>query len=345
MCSSEENIGIVLREKTQTSAAAAHRGRRSGFSLVELLVVIAIIGLLVGLLLPAIQAAREAARQSQCLNNLKQIGLAMHSFHDVRKRFPPAYLSTPGGAMGPANAGGDAGPGWTCLFLVLPLLEGGNLHLSFNANLPSWHPANAPAAQTVVSGYLCPSVSDDKPTYNVVATVGSEPLAVFSRSHYVASAGRQDVWDFPQADLSSYADGMLFRNGRIGIKDVTDGTSHTVFFGEQTPSHNNSTWVGIVPGSFTFPTPRFAFAPSNPAAAQINVHSGPNAGETPPIIHPPLGFVGHTDEMYSEHPGGCNVLFVDCSVRFISEEINQLAWSYLATRAGGETIRAGDLSP
>jgi prepilin-type N-terminal cleavage/methylation domain-containing protein/prepilin-type processing-associated H-X9-DG protein len=310
---------------------------RRAFTLVELLVVIAIIGLLVGLLLPAIQAARESARRTQCTNNLRQIGLALHHFHDARSSFPAAYLSTPGGAMGPADpASGDAGPGWTLFVQILPYMENSSLQQSLNLKLPAWSPANARAAATVVSEFLCPSVPDDGPTYEVKDS-GGKVLAVFARAHYVASAGRVDPWNTP-GDLTAIADGVFFRNSRVRIKDITDGTSKTAFIGEQTSSHSNSTWVGIVPGSLTCPTPRYAYAGCDLAAPQINVHSGPGINENPPIVHPPNSTSGYVDEMFSQHAGGCNVLFGDSSVRFIPETINPLLWAAMATRAGGETI-------
>src|SRR4051794_26891286 len=108
---------------------------RRGFTLVELLVVIAIIGVLVALLLPAVQMARESARRTQCTNNLRQIGLALHTYHDTFKVFPPSYLIVPGGSsnMGPPDPdNGDAGPGWTALMLILPQIEQSNLYNSLD---------------------------------------------------------------------------------------------------------------------------------------------------------------------------------------------------------------------
>ncbi len=327
---------------------------RKAFTLIELLVVIAVIGMLVALLLPAVQAARDSARRTQCANNLRQMGIAMIAFHDAKKHFASAYTSQPGGAMGPADAEtGDAGPGWTCLMQILPFMEGDNVRDSFDPALPCWSPANAEAAQQSIGAYLCPSVSDDSKTYTVMDAAGNS-LAEFSRSHYVANAGRAEVWEEPAANLSRIADGPLFRNSRIRIKDITDGTSHTVFLGEQTPLHSNSTWVGIVPGSVTCPSALFPASHCEPAAPQINVHSGPSEHpheeheghdeeheEHLPVIHPPNSPVGFVDEMFSEHSGGCNVLFGDGSVRFIDEMINQLTWSAMATRAGAETVEDG----
>ena len=311
---------------------------RRGFTLVELLVVIAIIGLLVGLLLPAVQAAREASRRAACLNNLKQVGLGLHTFHDALGRFPSAYEIAPGGAMGPADpTTGDGGPGWTCLWQILPYLEGANVQQAFDANLPSWHSANAAAAQLSVAMYLCPTASNENPTYRV-KDAGGQTLAVFSRSNYVANAGQLDAWEIPAADLSKIADGPLYRNSRTRMADVTDGLSRTVFFGERTPLRSDATWVGIVPRAVTCPGAYFPLADCDAAAPQINVHSGPGQFEIPPVIEPPNNLSGYVDEMHSQHPDGCNVLFGDGSVQFVSRSINPLVWAAWATRAGAEVV-------
>jgi len=311
-----------------------------GFTLVELLVVIAIIGVLVALLLPAVQSAREASRRTQCMNNLRQIGLALHTYHDTFRVFPPSYLNVPGGSpnMGPPDPdNGDAGPGWTALMLILPQMEQANLYNAFDLNTPAWSSKNATLAQTTVPAYICPSANHHPKTYRIIDD-SAKTLATFARGHYVANAGRLDVWDEPAADLSRIADGPFYRNSRTRMADITDGLSNTVFFGEQTPTHNDSTWVGIVARSVTCPTPKFAFVDCDAAAAQINVHSGPGINEFPPIIHPPNSNFGYVDEMYSDHASGGNVLLGDGSVRFASKTMNGATWAALATRAEGDTI-------
>lgn len=310
---------------------------RKAFTLVELLVVIAIVGVLVALLLPAVQAARESARRGHCANNLRQIGLALQSSHDTRGYFPSAYQSQPGGAMGAADVNGDAGPGWTCLLQILPYMEGGNIRDSFDLKSPCWAPVNATAALQVIPHYLCPSVSDDTRHYTVADASGAA-LAEFSRGHYVANAGQLDLWTNPAPDLTRVASGVFFRNSRIRIKDIADGTSHTVFIGERTPLRSPATWVGIVPGSVTCPGALFPDADCDVAAPQINVHSGPGEFENPPVIEPPNNSSGYTDEMHSQHPQGCNVLFGDGSVRFVLETVNPVLWAAWATRAGAEII-------
>lgn len=314
--------------------------KKRGFTLIELLVVIAIIAVLIALLLPAVQQAREAARRTQCKNNLKQLGLALHNYHETAGCFPPSYLIQPGGSatMGAASpTTGDAGPGWTALAMLLPQIEQANLYNSLNINLPSWHASNAAFVQRQIPAYLCPSALNGTGVYPVVNS-GGTVLATFARGNFVASAGRIDVWDETAADLSSIADGVFYRNSRTAIRDITDGLSTTVFFGEQTPSHSNSTWVGIVPNSVTCPTAQFAYAGCDEAAPQINVHSGPGILEVPPIIHPPNSNFGYVDEMYSQHNAGGHVLLGDGSVRFVSKFTDGVVWSNLATRAGGEVV-------
>ena len=344
--------------------------RPGGFTLIELLMVIAIIGILIGLLVPAVQRVREAAARAQCSNNLHQIGLALHHYHDATKFFPPAYVGDPnvqGNAYGVGypddNGNGPSGFAWGVL--VLPYLEQGPLYRQFNLNAPCWAPENAAAAKTKVPVFICPSASGGSEGFLVQRyTAGSaanpqkpvpfDPPIFFAHSHYVTNAGIHQPWGRAPAYAYDFTvpepipannnqlapmDGPFYRDSKTRVADVSDGLSQTVFLGEHSSYLSNKTWVGVVPGAVT--APRLDLYPwpseNNGAGCLVGAHSGPDTHDHPQvIIHAPNNPFGHTDEMYSEHPGGCNVLFGDGSVRFISQGIDPFTWVALSTRNAGD---------
>lgn len=315
---------------------------RRAFTLIELLVVIAIIGLLIALLLPAVQQARETSRRVSCVNNLKQLGLALHSYHDARGSFPSGYVSdTSDSARDPQTADGPPGYGWG--MLLLPFVEQGNLQTAFDVGKPSWHTANSAAARTTLPLFLCPMSSGDREPFAVLDEFGNPHSsgAIFARSHYVANNGHDEPWGMgPIASWDGLSNGPLYRNSRIRAGDVTDGLSNTVFVGEHSSTLSQKTWVGVVPGAFVHATPLFVGAVGTTpdfAATLVLSHSGPAAGELN-IIHPPNSPVCHVCQMYAEHPGGANILLGDGSVRFISEFVHQPTWAAMCSRNGGEVV-------
>lgn len=344
-------------------------GVRAGFTLIELLVVIAILGVLMGLLVPAAQQVRESANRTQCVNNLHQLGVALHHYHDANKRFPPAYVTTNSAANGTAYgiAYGDDNrngpPGWAWGTWLLPYLDQDTLYKQLRLDLPCWATENAALVSTKLSVFLCPSATGGSDGFAVERAapdgkhgVPFSPRIFFAHSHYVTNAGVNQPWgrttaysyDFTAAEPVPGApldviNGPFYRDSRTRIADVPDGLSTTVFLGEHSSFLSNKTWVGVVPGAATCPRLDLRPWPSdcNSGGCLVGVHSGPDVHDHPQvIIHAPNNPFGHTDEMWGEHGApGCNVLLGDCSVRFISAFIDPMTWVALSTRNGGEAIR------
>jgi len=314
---------------------------RAAFTLVELLVVIAIIGILIALLLPAVQSARESARRTQCVNNLKQLGLGFHLYHELAKVFPPSYgIRVGGGGVhgSPDPVTRDAGPGWAWGALLLPYIEQTALHKQFKFDVPCWDPANATPAAAQIPLFLCPSARGTEGPMDVVKE-GGAPLAKFGRSCYVANVGQEEPWGITTDDYRQIADGPLYRNARTRQVDVKDGLSNTVFLGEHHPVLSSKTWVGVVPGASVCPTAELPISECDHAATLVNVHSGPASDEIPHVIHPPNSPLCHVCQMYAEHQGGCHVMLGDGSARFVDEMINQLTWAALSSRAKGDVVK------
>lgn len=352
--------------------------KRAAFTLIELLVVIAIIGVLVALLVPAVQKVRAAAARTQCQNNLKQIGLALHNYEGTNKVFPPSCVIDNPAALLASGIGSKSSygltypddilvgpPGWGWGVLLLPYLDQGPLYSQFNLSEPCWSPVNAKAAATRVPVFLCPGATgggdgfllqkklDVNHGSDMTLSTGAKIL--FAHSHYVTNAGVNQPWgrataycvDFDvtepvAATPGCVINGPFYPNSRVKVAGVTDGLSNTVFLGERSSYLSNNTWVGVAP--YAVVTPRldmYAWPSDNNAATDmVGCHSGPDVHDHPQvIIHAPNNPFGHTDEMWGEHgPAGCNVLFGDGTVRFIGAFLNANVWVALSTRNGGEAV-------
>jgi prepilin-type N-terminal cleavage/methylation domain-containing protein len=343
------------------------RARRLGFTLIELLVVIAIIAVLIGLLLPAVQAAREAGRLTQCINNLKQIGLAAHNYHSAFGVFPfgkgPSYQAVLPGTPIYAR--------WSAHSQLLMFIEQGNLFNSINFNFPpetpgmagavpfmpayeNPHRENATASRTMVATFLCPS---DLPTQSIWP----------GGNNYW---GNQEAWlcDLSEALPSTIAPqeaprGIFYFLSSVRLAQVTDGSSQTAFFSERirgqgTP--NPRTDAFITPNQTSLDAAHSDCQSLNPLTAVPITHRvgwswvmGEMCCTTYNHVAPPntnscggLPFPGSMANMSaqvpptSNHLGGVHVLMGDGAVRFIRNGVSLPTWRALATRNGGEVISA-----
>jgi prepilin-type N-terminal cleavage/methylation domain-containing protein len=303
---------------------------RRGFTLIELLVVIAIIGLLVALLLPAIQAARESARRTHCLNNLKQIGVALQTYADTHRRLPPA--STSDVDFGVWNYAADPTVhlhSWRSL--ILPYVEGANLAQFIDYKISSLAPGNRRAAETIVVLYRCPSYAGRDFSEEAKYTAISRFLAI---ANYLAMGATTvgSLWG-PDATGKRRPDGAIYCLSDTRLADVTDGLAHTIFVVESR-EQDAAVWIDGTAAAAVGRRFDIGVVPS---------YAGPETS----LNYAPYYEYGDTndsiDSRYgpsSMHAGVVQHLFGDASARAISDDIEPRVYDALITRAGSEELDA-----
>ncbi len=299
--------------------AQDRRYLKRGFTLIELLVVIAIIALLIALLLPAVQMAREAARRTECRNNLKQIGLAFHNYHDV-------HLTLPAGVFFSdiSGTGSDFRNGFAWGALILPHFEQATVYntIDFESIVEDGDQApsgmrsigNAAAVATKIPGFRCPSDQGlDQRTRTTAA--GAHVLLTQGTSNYLGNWGPNS----PGAMLSATHRGLLGFNSKVRLRDVKDGTSQTFLAGEHSLSCGTTFWAGMP----------IALGNPNDVLGGVLLNNNPAACVDPDSVgeggsdsRPANSSGGHFG---SVHTGGCHMLLCDGAVRFINENIDSNA--------------------
>ncbi|MCY3012496.1 MAG: DUF1559 domain-containing protein [Planctomycetota bacterium] len=324
---------------------------RLGFTLVELLVVIAIIGILVGLLLPAVQAAREAARRMQCSNNLKQLGLSLHNYHDAFKRFPGASAIVPGVADG---VNGNSQP-WVAgswrkgshLVKLLPFIEQQNFYnaIPMELDVEAWFATIAPAGSAFagirprerqIPSFVCPS---DPPSRvdiavgNYGASMGSQAMPANGGACTLYPTHINGPVGHGSSNNSANISGVFSRyhwSAKLG--DITDGTSNTIALGEIRPNcadhhnngwhHGNALWTSTIP-PINYNTCR-GEAGGSPA-------TGPRTCNSFDVWMTSQGFK-------SKHVGGAQFVLGDGSVHFISQNVDYVTYQRMGARSDGAVV-------
>ncbi len=294
---------------------------RDGFTLIELLVVIAIIGILIGILLPAVQKIRGTADRTQCVNNLKQVGLALHNYHDNAKVFPSGYTSAFDAA------GNDTGPGWGWAAYILPYMEQQAIDNSIRFDLPIEAPTNANARVQFIKSYRCPA--DSIPGLAWTAKKYDSSGNSIATICDVASANYIGVFGTTEPGVDG--DGVFYRNSKTRIADITDGTSNTTILGERSFRLGQTTWVGSVTGTNLYPQLGSTAPPIlNNASGMVLGHTG-DGNE----LGAPNSYV---NQFFSQHSGGGNFVFADGHVSFLKSSMDYNFYKALSTRDGAEPV-------
>ncbi|MFH1299946.1 MAG: DUF1559 domain-containing protein [Planctomycetota bacterium] len=312
--------------------------RKFGFTLIELLVVIAIIAILIALLLPAVQQAREAARRSTCKNNLKQIGLALHNYHETHRIFPPSYIDN-NPVMGSSSSASENlnSLGWGTM--LLPFMDQAPLYNLIGTQTGNWayHWMDAnhtgtgstttaiAAARTVLPAFICPT----DPMEGINTDLNS-----FGKSNYLANSGTS----------ATVFDGVMYHNSTTRMKTITDGSSNTIFVSERTTENDaaGSTncggsacgWSG---GLWIGPRLSSSTVGWFPGASTLDVENS-GGGSATYLIGGSNQTWGSAWIASSSHEGGIHITLGDGSVRFLSENIDRNTYRALVTPNKGEII-------
>jgi prepilin-type N-terminal cleavage/methylation domain-containing protein/prepilin-type processing-associated H-X9-DG protein len=312
-------------------------GRRHGFTLIELLVVIAIIAILIALLVPAVQKVRAAAARTQCINNLKQLGIAVHSYHDAYKEMPTNAKVVAYSWATDSTYSGDQT--WTWIARILPYIEQGDLAAKYNIPAATLGSAQAGIA-TVITVLLCPADNNennnpasDWPNINGIS-MGLTNYKGCSGSNWGYNSGATFATAFPVSDPTTpvnpqdgldHGNGIFYRtcgNRPITLVSITDGTSNTFMIGEDMHNYDEHC------GGWAYPN-----YVNSTCAIPLNYNDGPPGSPSAGYGDWPNRYSFH-----SNHTGGANFAMADASVHFVENNININTYRGLATIKGGEAV-------
>lgn len=300
------------------NSAVIRRQARAAFTLLELLVVVAVVALLLALLLPAVQQARESARMTECRDHLKQLGIALHNYHETHATLPPGYVYRPGHSTSPPH--NAAGFGWGAM--LLPFLEHAALYRQFDWNFPLYASQHQIPRERHLRIFLCPSDSVSETGFLEMGPVPEQ----YAMASYVACFGPPDLDAAQEQRL-----GLFSRNSRIRFTDVLDGLSFTLMAGERENGpfrsgalHGNhfeyeTVWSGAV---------RDWMEPDDDHGHLVLFQTG----------HVPNHPLSDDRDVCAPHVGYANFLFGDGAVRGVTENIDFALYQALSTRAGGEPV-------